>query len=386
MQTNGPAETLDIKIGSPARCRDGRAGRVIKVVVAPGNKQVTDIVVEHGLLLHHDVVVPISLVAGREGDTVVLDLNTSDLNNLREYAEIDFAIPPGKWSEGHDYPPEAVLVDLHIPDPNFGLLAPAWSAVMVQGHTHGGVSGAEIPIGRGTRVVSGEETVGRLDHVLLDPRSGAVRAMVVRKGRLLVKDVIVPVSWVKAVEEDEIVLGADRSLLNKLPEYRPTRSDKEITVDVQQVLDDDERTRGRGILVRVADGVAHLRGVVPTGEAKQAAAEAAGRVEGVWEVDHNELLAESAVAKAVRDALARDPRTTQAAIDVTYLGGKVTLLGQVRSAAEKTAAVEIAGHVPGVAAVIDELEIRGDAKRKSWPAAATEHLPRVAPFAMLQHA
>jgi osmotically-inducible protein OsmY len=221
---------------------------------------------------------------------------------------------------------------------------------------------------------------------LLDPPSGAVRALVVRKGRLLAKDVIVPVSWVKAVEEDEIVLGADQSLLNKLPEYRPARTDTAITADVQQALADDERTRGRGILVRVAQGVVHLRGVVSTGEAKQAAAEAAGRVEGVWEVEHNELLAESAVAKAVRDTLARDPRTTQVAIDVSYLGGKVTLLGQVRSAAEKSAAVEIASRVPGVAAVIDELEIRADAKRKSWPAAATEHLAQVAPYAMLQHA
>ena len=68
-------------------------------------------------------------------------------------------------------------------------------------------------------------------------------------------------------------------------------------------------------------GVVYLRGVIRTEEAKQAATEAAERVQGVWEVDHSELLTESAVARAVRDALVRDRRTTQAAIDVTCVGG-----------------------------------------------------------------
>ena len=75
-------------------------------------------------------------------------------------------------------------------------------------------------------------------------------------------------------------------------------------------------------------------------------------MQGVWEVDHSELLTESAVARAVRGALARDRRTTQAAIDVTCVGGTVTLLGQVRTPAEKAAAVEIARSVKGVVAVI----------------------------------
>jgi hypothetical protein len=77
---------------------------------------------------------------------------------------------------------------------------------------------------------------------------------------------------------------------------------------------------------------------------------------------------------AVADAPGRDPRTSRAVIDVACLGGSVTLHEQVRTAAEKAAAVEVARGVPGVAAVIDDLEIQAGAARKSWPEAAAESL------------
>jgi osmotically-inducible protein OsmY len=123
--------------------------------------------------------------------------------------------------------------------------------------------------------------------------------------------------------------------------------------------------------VRTAQGVVHLSGAVRTEEARRVAEKVAGGVAGVWEVE-SPLLAESAVA--VAEAPARDPRTSRAVIDVACLGGSVMLRGQVRTAAEKAAAVEVARGVPGVAAVIDELEIQGGAAHKSWPEAAAESL------------
>ena len=384
MQSKHPVEPLDIRIGSTVQCRDGRAGHVTKVVVEPGSKRVTDIVVERGLLLHRDIVVPISLIKDVRDDTVELDVSIDELKSLPEFNEVDFAMPDDTWTEGHDYPPGVVRIDLRNPALRIGELAPAWSAVMMVGHTHVGVSGAETPIGRGTRVSCRDGAVGRIDHVLVDPESGRVRAIVVRKGGLLTKDVIVPTSWVEAVQEDEIILAANRELLERLPEYRPARSDTQISTDVQQALAADERTRGQAIDVRVELGVVYLRGVVTTEEAKQAATEAAERVQGVWEIDHSDLLAESAVAKAVRDALARDPRTTQDAIDVTCVGGTITLLGQVRTPEEKTAAVEIARSVKGVVAVIDQLEVRPEAERKGWPAAAERLLATSGSAALLR--
>ena len=67
------------------------------------------IVVDRGLL-HHDVVVPISLITSVQGDTIMLDMNVGDLDGLPRFEEVDFAIPDDTWSEGRDYPPDAVRV------------------------------------------------------------------------------------------------------------------------------------------------------------------------------------------------------------------------------------------------------------------------------------
>jgi osmotically-inducible protein OsmY len=161
-------------------------------------------------------------------------------------------------------------------------------------------------------------------------------------------------------------------VLEKLPEYRPARSDAEITSEVRDALTADARTREeQNIDVHTRDGVVHLGGSVGTEDAKRAAAGVAGGVSGVWEVN-NGLTVESAVANAVDEALVRDPRMARALIDVTYLGGSVTLRGQVRTLQEKAAAVEIARGVPGVVAAIDELEVHPDAERKRWPSPEEE--------------
>ena len=66
----------------------------------------------------------------------------------------------------------------------------------------------------------------------------------------------------------------------------------------------------------------------------------------------------------ITNALARDPRTARAVIDVASFGGRVTLTGTVGSAAEKAAAVEVARSVPGVVAIDDEIAVgRGAARR-----------------------
>jgi len=337
---------LDIKIGSRVRCRDGRAGRVLKLVVEPSSKRMTHVIVERGVLLHHDVAVPIERVERVQDGWVVLDLSVEGLSALPAYAEVDDAVPDATWAAEHGYPPDGTLVDLRSTAPG-GLLAPAWSGLLIQGHTHAGVPAEETPVGRGTRVTYREGALGRLDDVLLEPETGVVPALVVRKGRLLAKDVIVPAAWVERVGEDEIVVDADRALLERLPEYKPARSDAAITADVREALGADPRTRDEaGIDARTRDGVVHLGGG---------------------------STAESAVA-AAGAALARAPRTARAVIDVAYQSGGVTLRGQVRTPQEKAAAVEVAQGVPGVATVVDELEVRAEAARKSWPAAAEESL------------
>jgi osmotically-inducible protein OsmY len=64
----------------------------------------------------------------------------------------------------------------------------------------------------------------------------------------------------------------------------------------------------------------------------------------------------------ITKALAQDPRTAKAVIDVAYLGGRVTLLGTVGSSATKAAALEVVRGVPGVVTIDDEIAVKAGAK------------------------
>jgi hypothetical protein len=108
---------LDIKIGSRVRCRDGRAGRVIKLVVEPSSKRMTHVIVERGVLLHHDVAVPIERVERVQDGWVVLALSVEELSALPAYAEVDDAVPDATWAAEHGYPPDGILVDLRSAAP-----------------------------------------------------------------------------------------------------------------------------------------------------------------------------------------------------------------------------------------------------------------------------
>lgn len=226
MQTKQPVVQMDIRIGSSVRCRDGHGGRVIKLVVEPGSDRVTDAVVERGPLLHHDVVVPISCIARVEGDTVELDLGIEELNAMPMYAEVNFVTADAEPAQTPGHVSGSMISRLL----NYVLatgvmLSPAWTGFMDVTHFDVGVPGTEVAVGRGTHVSCRDGALGRVDHVLVDPDTSRVCSLVVRKGRLLPKDFIVPSGWVKSVSENEIVLAADCKMLERLPEYRPATTD-----------------------------------------------------------------------------------------------------------------------------------------------------------------
>lgn len=72
----------------------------------------------------------------------------------------------------------------------------------------------------------------------------------------------------------------------------------------------------------------------------------------------NALQAHTTLAARVAAALAEDPRTALAPIDVSSSGATVTLIGQVASGEVREAAEQIAHSVPGVALVLNALEVR----------------------------
>lgn len=66
------------------------------------------------------------------------------------------------------------------------------------------------------------QDVGRVDRVVMDPRTKEVTDIVVQKGFLFTEDKVVPISLIASATDDRVSLRADASELDKLPPYEET--------------------------------------------------------------------------------------------------------------------------------------------------------------------
>jgi len=127
---------------------------------------------------------------------------------------------------------------------------------------------------------------------------------------------------------------------------------------IQNVLQDYDpiRTTESQIAVTPENGKVILTGHVPSLAIKQLAARLASGVSGVQKVE-NSLIADTEVEQAVAWALATDPRTrlTTERIQISVWLGRVMLKGPVLTEAVREAAEEIAGAVPGVSGLDNDL-------------------------------
>lgn len=169
------------------------------------------------------------------------------------------------------------------------------------------------------------------------------------------------------------------------------RPDADIHRDVLEELRGDGRIRETDVGVLVHDHVVTLTGNVPTFSMKVAAQEVAHRVEGVLDVvnDVEVRLAgvgapdDTAIAHAVREALAAEPRIPEANIHTTTCHGIVTLEGHVETPAQRDEASNALRRLRGVVGIINRLDIarppaRHDELRNAVQQAIQRHALREA--------
>jgi osmotically-inducible protein OsmY len=148
---------------------------------------------------------------------------------------------------------------------------------------------------------------------------------------------------------------------NNLPQGKLV--DEEIVGAVTRALIDDGQVNFADIIhVRGENGVVLLSGTVRSAGEKAEAGRVAGRVPGVKAVENeltvvtNGRAADEVLQKAVALALAARPDLEQR-LGCTVRDGIVRLIGHVDDAVQIDAAQAIAGRVPGVEAVLVDVEL-----------------------------
>jgi len=198
-------------------------GHVDRVVLNPNNKQVTHIVVQKGFLFTEDKIVPLALIESATDDRVTLRRSAGDLDKLPPFEETHYIplskdeadaaayvsglayplywYPPmGGWL-GHDYlPPFTAEVEQHIPEDT-------------------------VAVKEGARVISSDNKhVGNVERVFTEPRGDRATYFVITQGLFLKERKLVPTTWIREVESDEIYLSVGSSVLDSLAAYEGTEA------------------------------------------------------------------------------------------------------------------------------------------------------------------
>jgi hyperosmotically inducible protein len=149
-------------------------------------------------------------------------------------------------------------------------------------------------------------------------------------------------------------------------------SDASVTANVKAALTQDPVTRASNISVNTIDGTVELSGFVNTRDQRHEAERVANNVEGVHSVKDElqvndqadrsgevvgSAVTDDAISHRVERALAENPRTEDAHINVSTADGVVQLAGFVNSHDQKDVAGDVAGSVQGVRHVDNDLRI-----------------------------
>lgn len=132
---------------------------------------------------------------------------------------------------------------------------------------------------------------------------------------------------------------------------------------IQQAFLNDPRLLNYDIKVTSQEGEVTLSGVVPNAMAKKAAAQDAGNIVGVWEVNNNievkpvRMPAPNTVIDNVRVSLEVHPRLSKYDFTVDSSNDTLYLSGRVQSVYEREEAEDIALKIPGVVDLVNNIEV-----------------------------
>jgi sporulation protein YlmC with PRC-barrel domain len=160
---------------------------------------------------HAERVLPIDAVSETTPDVILLNYSRSKLRQSEPFIEIEYIsekMPSSEyWPSGYMGTGAYRLWPYAIPQRT------EWVPV-----EHRRIPLGELAIKRGARVQATDGHVGRVDELLVDPKSEHISHLMMREGHLWgQRDVALPVSEIDRVEDDVVYLKLNKQQIGALP-------------------------------------------------------------------------------------------------------------------------------------------------------------------------
>jgi osmotically-inducible protein OsmY len=344
---------FDFNIGATVHCKNGKFGKLKKLVVDPDSMEITGLVVGKGFFRTEDRIVPVSDVDRATDEYIMLSINDTKLEEYPEYVAL--LLSSNSPVESRSKSEQKTINSAYVAHPYVFGPAGHYSPVLQKKIVHANVHPDHEVIGRGTLVHNQKNRIGSIDHLLVDAESGELTHLVINQG-LFSDSLVFPISIAERVNEAGIFLSIDEEEIDQLPEYAK-RDDADIVTDLREQLKTE--TFLDEIQICVENGILRMDGTVPDVATKRRLGYVACTLNGVLEVENN-LHPDNVADSQVLNALASDPRTEFSVIEAIEDRGIVTLSGQVDSVEILQAAIEITEAQPGVLSVINGLSVKED--------------------------
>jgi len=208
-----------IKGADVSTAKGEKIGTISRIVIDAKTRDVTDLVVDKGLL-GGEKVIPVGLVDIEKEDGIMLRETNQGVDDFIDYETTHYVSidRPDETYENVEtyywYPP------VNYPLPPGGMFMGVMPGYVPRTETS--IPEGRIAIAQGAQVLSMDEKhIGNVEQVIADSETNHVTHVVVGKGFLLREHKLVPAHWVTKVDDDKIYLSVEARLFERLPDYQP---------------------------------------------------------------------------------------------------------------------------------------------------------------------
>lgn len=195
----------EIPLKAGVQCTDGPCGTSTNVILNPVTHKVTHVALTDDKLSDNPTrLVPIAKIANTTPTQITLDCTRDEVAHMNPFVVTQFIQETGSgtaYASGDAYTSQYVFNDT------------GYDSVQEEEVPQG-----ELALYSGMTIQASDGKVGKLDELVLDPKSGEITHLQMREGHLWgKKDVAVPLADVDVTGGDTVYLKIDKEAVKALP-------------------------------------------------------------------------------------------------------------------------------------------------------------------------